>query len=737
MERLATADGWSTYYILFEPGKTYHDLHKEFAESKAPLKQVATYWRNDGSFFTRTRIDPGKRFTSDGTQSEYYPLRWNDGGGDDAICVVVEGEKAAVALVSNPNIDAIYRIYSVGPLWGFSKADFSQLAGKRVILWLDTNHAGENEGQDTFVTNINITSKIQLASLQVVVHGKHSSDAADYTPEHQEKLLYDAIQVPWEMRSEEPNETGFFDESAEEMFDYLMQVMPPPDRDSWIRFLAAAKASGITMEEAQDWSRKDNDKYKQRDWPSCWDSLTGTSRATLLHLVEEAGVMTARKRFDQQQQDRKKRSEERKERKEYRDQKKANDWIFSSNIRADRNSKQNVLNALLEFGIKDHFRYNEWTRKIERSDVEFGENHEIVSLGASFEQAYAAINWTPTNQAIFDGVTEAAHEMGYNPVTEYLERCRMGWMSAGRPALLDNLAENAFAQQEEDFEDVDEFLLSNAIAALLVRGQVVRALHPGAEFQYMPVLKSKQGTGKGQSLKILAIYRHVEGLDLGGFDFQRKIQERTRGVNIVEVAEFSSLRHTELDKLKAATSDTSSTNRESYERTAVTRKFTHIMVATTNKDQMFTDEEHRRNPVIEIKEGREINLEYLQTNKDLLLGEAAAEFHDNVFWDPILRNHVVALPKHLWKTANEVAASYEVQQPVDVVLLDEWATAIENGDPIPSKALWDSVAEYKGQFGTNAIVRAMMQKHGYKAVSRKNRETGKAERVWIRGTRVW
>ena len=724
----ATADGWSMYKILFEPNKTYHELHQEYAIKNDPLKQVATFWRVDGSFFTRTRVDPGKRFTSDGTQSDYYPVRWNDGGGDETICVITEGEKAGVALISNPSINAIYRIYSVGPVWGFKKADFSQFEGKRVILWPDNNTDCEPEGVQDFLNNL-AENRIKPEYVKIVSHPLKGADAADYLARYQEEYLYNATEVPVVAQRVSQQKTFVENETPSEMLSYLMQVPAPKDRETWIRFLAAAKASGITMEEAKSWSARDTEKFREQDWPACWNGLKGTTQATLLHLVEEYGVTTTRQKFDNENQNRKQRSDQRRERKEYRDSKKANNWIFSSNIRADRNSKQNVLNALDELNMMHHFAYNEWTRTIEYHGEEITDE-DIVHLGSLFENAYSQISWTPGSQVIYDSVTVAAHEQTYNPVKEYLERCRMEYISKGRPSLLSSLAENAFAQREEDFDDIDEFILANEIAALIVRGQVVRALHPGAEFQYMPVLKSKQGTGKGQSLKILAIHRHVEGLDLGGFDSQKKIQERTRGASIVEVAEFSSLRHTELDKLKAATSDTESTNREAFGRIAVTRKYTHIMVATTNKDQMFTDEEHRRNPVIEIPDGREINLAYLQQHKDLLLGEAAEEFSTGMFWEPAIKNHAVKLPRELWKLANQVSQKYEVQQPVDVMLMERWGEIIERGDPILSSALWDSVAEYKSQFGTNAIVRAMMQKHGYVAGRRK--VAGKLDRYWMR-----
>ena len=78
-----------------------------------------------------------------------------------------------------------------------------------------------------------------------------------------------------------------------------------------------------------------------------------------------------------------------------------------------------------------------------------------------------------------------AHGRAYDPVRDKLRA--LVWDGFDR---LSRLGELAFGQEPGDE-------LANEIAALIPRGAVVRALHPGAHFPYMPVLFSpEQGVSK-------------------------------------------------------------------------------------------------------------------------------------------------------------------------------------------------------------------------------------------------
>lgn len=314
--------------------------------------------------------------------------------------------------------------------------------------------------------------------------------------------------------------------------------------------------------------------------------------------------------------------------------------------------KGNVTNAELacvELSQAD-FRLNDWTGLIEHNGEPWEAKTGLPLLMAAIEAHYHTARYTPTIQALEMAVTKMAVDNRYNPVHDRLHA--LVWDGKDR---LDKLGVNVY--QTADTE------LNNAIAALIPRGIVARILNPGCVFPYMPILYShRQGVGKGDSLKLFSMGYHAEGMELEGFDTQKKIQERQRGRAVIEVGEIDSIGGRALRTLKNLITDTELVNRLAYGQQATIHSIGCIFAGTTNQKHFLWDSEHRRFPVLEIPDGKLVDLAYLRANVEQILAQAVHEY------DKTQDNGAVRLPKHLWQPSNEQSSDHVVVNHMESVL---------------------------------------------------------------------
>ena len=707
-ELIGGYSGKSRYYTLYESGKTYTELHEKYAATHCPLEQIAVYDKQDGTSFKRTRIDPGKNITADKgvKQQNFYPLRWTYPG--DYPSILVEGEKAAVALASNPKLNQEYCIYSVGSLAGFKNSILDEFHDRTVIFWPDTDEDGSVQGLDVLKKNLN-SSGVVLHELRLIKGPKPNTDAADYTPEAQCHLMSAATVIPHPKQAE-PKSKLWSDETSEDIFELLMKVEPPKDRAAWMRWLSAAKASGLSAEQAEIWSAQDDEKFVAGEVISIWDGIDGTSRGTFFHLLGEAGYGPPAEKEGPRQY-------KWGARKEARDNLESDGWIFHGRYPV-ASSLINARNALVAIGCHERLMLDEWTGKVLLDGAEFDDKFQVPNLRIEIERAFTIINYSPSRGAVLEAVFSLATERTVNSIITKLTA--NDWDGVPR---LDAYGHHVYGM------DIDDEL-GNKTAALIPRGAVVRALAPGSHFPYMPIIVSPQGYGKTDSLKLISPGGYIRGLSTEGFDPQKQLQERTKGASIVEIGEFEKMNRKELASLKAIITDNHTTNRTAYAREATTHWFTHIMVATTNEDKFLSDDEHRRNPVIKIEtsttEEVKDRLSWLVANRKQLWAEAVHEFHNDIWWDVEEQAHAVRLPRTLWMDSNTQSTFFEIEDPLEVVIETEFERELEEGEGIVSRVLWDTIRDRLRREPAPQSVQKAMQKHGY----RSSRVKGK--RVWMK-----
>ena len=137
----------------------------------------------------------------------------------------------------------------------------------------------------------------------------------------------------------------------------------------------------------------------------------------------------------------------------------------------------------------------------------------------------------------------------------------------------------------------------------------------------------------------------------------------------------------EKSHLKSLVTDDALDNRESYGRAAVTREMTAILVGTTNNGSFLTDHDHRRTPVLEIPEGRQIDIPWLKAHRDQIWAQAVHELDLGRWWEPAMDQQAVRMPEHLWDDANEHSKQFELTSDLDVWLESTlgrvpWGTAV-------------------------------------------------------------
>ena len=159
----------------------------------------------------------------------------------------------------------------------------------------------------------------------------------------------------------------------------------------------------------------------------------------------------------------------------------------------------------------------------------------------------------------------------------------------------------------------------------------------------------------------------MSGVASGGFDWERKLGELIGDYSIAEVAEISGLPWSELRNMKDTATRTFLRYRASYARVAESHPLKTIIMATSNERAVLTDSEHRRTPVIEIPNGREIDLGWLRQNIVQVWAQVVREYDEGGLQES--SGTAVRLPRELWGAANANSENHAVE-----VWLEVWLT---------------------------------------------------------------
>ena len=179
-------------------------------------------------------------------------------------------------------------------------------------------------------------------------------------------------------------------------------------------------------------------------------------------------------------------------------------------------------------------------------------------------------------QKLGQAILQASQEQQCNPLAVYLTSIKWDGKKRAERLLIDCLGADNTAYTRE-------------ATLLWLRGAWRRCINPGCKFDYMWILKGKQGLGKSWLLRKLAVRERYSNDNLNTIDGDKAF-EKIRGCWIVELAELLATKKTrEVEAIKAFITSQVDTYRTPYSRVADQHPRTCVFAGTTNAESFLAD----------------------------------------------------------------------------------------------------------------------------------------------------
>lgn len=370
------------------------------------------------------------------------------------------------------------------------------------------------------------------------------------------------------------------------------------------------------------------------------------------------------------------------------------------------NSQNNVILSLIK--LERTLRYNVFADRMlvkEKDQPEkLLDEKEMNHLWLEVDNV---LHFRPSWEFFMKVLMHEAYKKPFHPVLDYLN----GLKWDGVPRLDTWLTTYAEAADNE---------YTRAVGALMLLAAVRRVRTPGCKFDEMLVLESPQGKDKSTFLSVLAVEEawFTDNLPL---DNESKIViELTAGKWIVEAADLSGMRKSDVESLKAFLSRRVEVARLAYDRLTTERPRHFVIFGTTNSQYYLKDATGNRRfwPV----RVTGFNIPQLKADRDQLWAEAAARES---------QGESIRLNPALWRFAGLVQEMRVVDDP--------WEHALHHvlGDVVGKMAnqeVWDilQIPVNRRTQGENVRVGDCMQKLGFER--KKARIDGKVMWTYQRGT---
>lgn len=273
---------------------------------------------------------------------------------------------------------------------------------------------------------------------------------------------------------------------------------------------------------------------------------------------------------------------------------------------------------------------------------------------------------------VSSAVEAIASTQEYHPVLDYLESLKWDGQKRIDGWLFEYLG--AVTNQERP-DDSNAFL--QAIGAKFLISAVARVHRPGCKADAALILEGAQGAGKSTAIRMLCGTEWFadEMSDPGSKDAAQDI----RGKWIVELAELTALRRSDVERIKSFISRPVDHYRPTYGRRAIDVPRQCVFAGSTNRDDYLRDETGNRR-FWPVKVSR-IDVKAILRDRDQLWAEATHRYHQGEIW---------------WLSREQEAlASVEQAERVEA---DAWAGLIDAYVDLPNHTfvVIDDVLSYIG-----------------------------------------
>lgn len=226
-----------------------------------------------------------------------------------------------------------------------------------------------------------------------------------------------------------------------------------------------------------------------------------------------------------------------------------------------------------------------------------------------------------------------------------------------------------------DYMGAEDCQYSKDVIRVMLVGAVKRVFMPGSKFDYMAVLKSEQGAGKSTLIRMLG--KEWFSDSLSSMDGKEAF-EQLQGSWILEVAELSAMRKSEVEGIKNFISKTEDKYRAAYARTTEICPRQCVFFGTTNQDEFLKDATgNRRFLPIEVKANE-------NTHR---LFEPDFPNYINMVWAEAVEMFKAGVPTLLSRESTEEAEARQAEH----LETSAWKSAVEMYTEMRVPADWDDM----------------------------------------------
>lgn len=276
------------------------------------------------------------------------------------------------------------------------------------------------------------------------------------------------------------------------------------------------------------------------------------------------------------------------------------------------NSKE--LLDFIQNNIAHRLRFNDLKSEIllDGGKLRFGTDIKFWFLDTFGEAA--------TKEDIYDSLTYEAMKRAYNPVREYLEKCR----KSPERVRIDNIASRYFGTTDPIFDRMVELWLLSAVA---------RVYFPGCQADGTLILQGGQGKGKSTWFKTLA-----------GEWFNDSIKDLENKDSLMILHSSWIIELSELDRItskkqagiiKHFLTQQEDSFRKPYGKEIEDNPRRAVFCGTVNPSRFLVDDENRRFWIIPLSDQIALlDRELLARERNGIWGEAAARLLSGETWEP-------------------------------------------------------------------------------------------------------